>query len=643
MTAKVQIVAQLGEAKVLLPELLAAALDANNRAKVRMTLLQEAVAHAQNPASPPQTLEAERRAVGLDLPAFASTVKDAHAVDGGRFAIPGARGLLSGLYADIDTMMAPLRLANPKKVEEFSRRLADLRAAAPQMDGDVLTRSTVQSITSARAGGHDSEHLLIMDVHKALNRLEAEAAVEIVAGARVHGLGALEKRRVEAFMRGLNRTRGLAFGHPGLGTTATRSGKRLIIQNDIGTTDAHVLVIHAEDLAVTITYTDIHRRRTAFFTGLCDGKDVEWSGLAEKSAENLGKNGQFLLVTGRYNAKDAAQIEAFLEYLGSRLVFMIDWNKARKALRNFVDDEAAIAVLRWAAARDYGHRGFLELGGAELIYEAIRGRGAGHVPYGRRLDQALGAKETAEFLRDTLKVASEGLSQGRSVRLLKDEIQAKFASLFESLETSLLTVIGRHLGLSRMMASLILDAIRDGRPPGRASLADQARRLEHKADALTMGARATASRLAASSDPVKAVAESAENANDALEEAAFLLSLAPEGEGTESNIQPLADLAEIAVESVAHMIRAVETVHSLPEGLQADVTDALRAIDAVMSEEKKADEALRNAMAAFISSETSPRMLILRMETARALESSTDCLAHAAFALRERVLGELPA
>ena len=54
---------------------------------------------------------------------------------------------------------------------------------------------------------------------------------------------------------------------------------------------------------------------------------------------------------------------------------MIDWNKARKALRNFVDDDAAIAVLRWAAAHDYGHRGFLELGGAELIYEAVRSEG----------------------------------------------------------------------------------------------------------------------------------------------------------------------------------------------------------------------------------------------------------------------------
>ena len=97
------------------------------------------------------------------------------------------------------------------------------------------------------------------------------------------------------------------------------------------------------------------------------------------------------------------------------------------------------------------------------------------------------------------------------------------------------------------------------------------------------------------------------------------------------------------MESIAQMIRAVEAVHALPEGLQADVTDALTAIDAVMIEERKADEALRNAMAAFISSKSDPRMLILRMEIAKALETATDYLAHAAFALRDRVLGELPA
>ncbi len=346
-----------------------------------------------------------------------------------------------------------------------------------------------------------------------------------------------EKRRVEAFMRGLNRTRGLAFGHPGLGTTAARSGDRLIIQNDIGTTDAHVLVIHAEGLAVTITYTDIHRRRTKFFIRLFDGRDAEWSGLAEKSAKNLGKNGQFLLVTGRYEAKDAAQVEAFLDYLGSRLVFMIDWNKARKALCNFVDDDAAIGVLRWAAAQDCGHRGFP---GAWRRRADLRGRPRAGTqatfPMAGGSIRHSAQRKRRSSLKDTLRVASEGLSQGRSVRLLKDEIQAKFVSQFESMEASLLTVIGRHLGLSRMMAGLILDAIRDGLPAGGAGLADQARRLEHKADALTLEARTIGSRLAASGEPFKAAANSAEDANDALEEAAFLLSLAPDGEGTEAAI-----------------------------------------------------------------------------------------------------------
>ena len=60
MTAKAQIVQQLGETEIVLPELLAAALEANDRAKVRMTLLQEAIIHAENPASPANTLDRER-------------------------------------------------------------------------------------------------------------------------------------------------------------------------------------------------------------------------------------------------------------------------------------------------------------------------------------------------------------------------------------------------------------------------------------------------------------------------------------------------------------------------------------------------------------------------------------------------------
>ena len=51
MTGKTAIVQSLGETAVLLPALLSQALSANERAKLRMTVLQDALAYARNPAS----------------------------------------------------------------------------------------------------------------------------------------------------------------------------------------------------------------------------------------------------------------------------------------------------------------------------------------------------------------------------------------------------------------------------------------------------------------------------------------------------------------------------------------------------------------------------------------------------------------
>src|SRR5271166_4969166 len=122
MTAKVRIVEHLGEAQVLLPELLSAALEANDRAKVRMSLLQEALTHAQNPAAVPNGLEMERRATGLDDPVFSSTVTGARALEDGRFAIPGAERLLAGLKTDIEAMVSPIALTSPENGQAFAKR-----------------------------------------------------------------------------------------------------------------------------------------------------------------------------------------------------------------------------------------------------------------------------------------------------------------------------------------------------------------------------------------------------------------------------------------------------------------------------------------------------------------------------------------
>lgn len=62
---------------------------------------------------------------------------------------------------------------------------------------------------------------------------------------------------------------------------------------------------------------------------------------------------------------------------------MTDWNKARKVLRSFVDNWAAIDVRRRGASQDHRHRGRLEPGEAELIYEAVCRGGAQRIPNGK--------------------------------------------------------------------------------------------------------------------------------------------------------------------------------------------------------------------------------------------------------------------
>jgi hypothetical protein len=118
-----------------------------------------------------------------------------------------------------------------------------------------------------------------MDLHKALNKLTADCSEQILAGAHVFGLHDEDRAAVQAFMRGVNETRALKFNHPGLDTMATRSGGKLLIQNDIGTTDAHVVVVAIKNNVVTVTYTDVHLARAKFFIALFDKFAAEWSGL----------------------------------------------------------------------------------------------------------------------------------------------------------------------------------------------------------------------------------------------------------------------------------------------------------------------------------------------------------------------------
>ncbi len=642
MTAKIEIVERLGEHAVLLPSLIARALNANDRVKLRLTLLQEAAAHAAG--RPASSLEAERNAAGLVAPQFDRIVVGAAPVDEGHIAIPGVSALIAGVADDIAAMLAPVEAIDAEGAASLTTRFDRLRAACPAAAGDVIGRDDISRLTSARRDHADSLHLLVMDAHKAINRIAARTAVELIDGAHVHHLDPDDKGLVAAFMRGLNRTALLAFGHPGLATTAARVGARLTIQNDIGATDAHVLVVHVEALSVRVTYTDVHRVRAKFFASLFETWSVEWSVLAENAAAGLGKEDVFYLMTGAFTAASREELEAFLTFLGSRIVFLIDWNKGRKALQTFVGKGASIDLLTWAANNDIGHRAFLELGGVDLVFDAIRHVAAGRIPYGARLDAVLGAEESADFLRRVLKEASRGLRSGRSARLIRDQVQADLAQRFESAESAVLTIVERHLGLSHTLASAIWTILaHPSTAAERQALARRAVRIEAKADRITLAARDACARLRDAKE-LRLVVDEVENAVDSFDEGAFLISLLPDGEQARLFSEQLAELADLATRATSELVKAVAATARLPEGQRVDAAFALQAIDAVGEFERNADLAERGALAAFLSGDGGDaKTLVLGIEIARAIERATDCLAHAAHALRDRVIEELSA
>lgn len=639
---KTAIVDRLGERAVLLPRLIAEALAANDRLKTGLALLQAAArAAASGVSAPEDRLDAERRVAGLEDSLFDRLVAQAASAGPGRLRAPGVGALMARLAADLKAMAAPVTAAQAEDADALAHRVEAQVAALPAPEDDVVDLAAVSALSAARRGQGDSLHLVVMDLHRAVNRLAAETAVEDVDGAKVHHLAPADRDLVRAFMHGLHTTARLAFGHPGLGTTAVRLGERLTIQNDIGETDAHVLVVHVEGLSLTVTYTDVHRRRAQFFIDQFAGRGFDWSPLKEQTAEGLAEDSVFYLITGAYAAPNAAALQGALEFLASRLVFLIDWNKARKQLETFLGRAQVIRLLGWAAQRNIGHRAFLVLGGADLVLEAVRRAAAGRVAYGVRLDAALGRDETRALLERALRECAEGLAAGRSVRLIRDEIQADLGLMFETAESAVLAVLVRHLGLSRELAAAIGDQLALGTAAGDpADLAARSKRLEAKADRLTLEGRDICERLKERGD-LRAALDQAEDAMDCLDQCAFVLSLAP---GAEAWPPSLFALAETTTSQVADLIRAVEATAHLPEGQRADAAAALQRLEAVAEAERRADAEERDCLAALMA-EPSPdaRRLALGMQASSLLETATDHFTHAAFALRRHLLEELTA
>lgn len=643
MITKTRIVEHLGEGALLLPRRIRDALAANDRAKVRMAALQAALQRARDPVSAPSDFTDEARRVDLAPEALHELVCGASARDDDGIQAPGLDHLFAGLAADVEAMIAALAAGDVDETTAFEERWAAARSilAAPE---DITTDAVVRAITSPAARGGDSVHRLVMDLHKRLNRLAADHADEDVAGALCSGLNADDRRAVTAFMGGLARTRPLKFDHPGLDTTAARAGERLVIQNDIGTTDAHVLCVSVRDDEVTLTYTDVHRIRAAFFVSLFDDvSGVVWSKPSARRVEGLAEDEAFHLVTGTLVPRDRAERDRFLAAIGAALVFLIDWNKARKQLQRFVGKSDAITVLRWAAEHRHGHRAFLEMGGGDLVDGAVQRTADGHIAYGVRLDRALGRDQAVDFLEQVLRIAAEDLKAGRTDRLVRDAIDAELAGRLERSASSLLQGIVAQAGLARAIVAALEETIvvHGGTSHG-AETAAVAKRIEEKADRLALELRAAATRFGLGTE-IAPVIDTVEQAIDELEEAAFFQSVSPAAMGEDAMDVGLGRLCAAAVRSAEAVARMADAASCVPDGHRIDVEDALAALADLVALEHEADELERTTIAAVLSSGASIERIFAVVECARRIEDATDYFARAGHLLRGHVIGGLSA
>ena len=650
MTDKTSIVASLGERKLALPRMVNEALGANDRIKYLFTLLQAARHQVDDPMAIPPRLRNERLQAGIDDVSLDDVPGESQRVDADTYRLPALPKIMNALRHDVAVMVRAIQAGEdelePLLRSSIGQRASTLLLEQLQSQGELIRGSSIDALTRARRDEGDSAHLLVMDMHKALNRLQQALAGEMLDGAAVYELEPGDRVVVQAFMKGLRRTAPLKFDHPGLGTTATRSQSRLVIQNDIGTTDAHVLVIHVEKLLCTLNYTDVHLARLLFFQSLFARHGVQWEDTRSVRDQAMD-DGLYHLALGRYEAKDERDLLDYVAFLGSRIVFLIDWNKARKRLRRLASKRMSLRLLRWAADEDIGHMAFLRLGGERVVFEALDFAARGELHPGQSLEDLLGTARTTEFLKFVLRTASEAARSGRPDSLVIDEIRAELLRQVRGSGVGLLDLIAEHAALVVEISAGVRDALqglRDGSGSADAvRLAARAKAWESDADRLLNEARGT---TVASEEArfLKSFIEHADDVADDLEEGAFFVTLLDPGPDLAHVLEALIELGHLLATGSQELVKALAVLRSGTPGVsREDAVDFLEAIHRIAGVEREADTARRRVAAMLARSAIPPPQIYVASECAARLERASDVLLSIAFSLRDHVLRDASA
>ena len=645
MATKNKILFDLGEKRIVLPELLKEGLIANDRVKYYFTLLQNSKSKILNLKDMTKDLLEERERLKIDKVAYDDILDNCSLVQENTIYIPGLEKVLKEIHKCIKTMLKPLELMEQtERLDEYVNRFSFMQNILLTNYNDIIDFEVIDSIISADRSEKDTLHLLVMDLHKELNNLLSLIALESIDGANVFDIKEQNTFIIKAFMKGINRTAKLKFDHPGLGTTATQIGEKIVIQNDIGETDAHVIVISIENNTINITYTDIHFNRVIFFQSIFDKFAINW-GSATTKEDTKYESSIYYIVNGLYSAKNREDLKNFLDFLGSKIVFVIDWNRARKKLQRFISKKRAIELLKWAADNEIGHMAFLVLGGEKIIYEVLSTLSTNTNIINGKLDEILGDKESFEALKTVLSIACEGLLKNKSQPVIYDEIKAELSKYLKGMEELLIDYISEIACYIYDLASMIRDSLLMVNSPHFIEIINKnseiAKILERDADNVVIKVRKLVEKNQQFIFFSKLVVQ-IDDVADYLEESAFHLTLLQDKFVFMEAFAYLQELSEKVVYASMELIKIIEILTDIKsKNLRDDISDFLESIQFIRTIEQTTDVIDRTIKKILIKKCSDFREYLPISEVSYRLEKSGDAFMYVAEMLYSYIMSEI--
>ena len=645
MAIKNKILFDLGEKRIVLPDLLKEGIVANDRVKYYFTLLQNSKIKILNRKDVTKGLLEERERLKISEVVSDAILENCSLIRENTIYMPGVQRILKEIHKCIKTMLKPLELMEQtERFEEYTSRFSLMQGILLSNYNDIINFEVIDSIVSADRSIKDTPHLLVMDLHKELNNLLSLITLESIDGANVFDIKEQNRFIIQSFMKGINRTAKLKFDHPGLGTTATQIGDKIVIQNDIGETDAHVIVISIEGNIINITYTDIHFNRAIFFQNLLDKFAINWNSAITK------ENGKFessiyYIINGSYSAKNKEDLRDFLEFLGSKIVFIIDWNRARKKLQRFISKKRTIELLKWAADNEIGHMAFLVLGGEKIIYEALSTLSTSSNIIKGKLEEILGDENSFEALKTVLSVTSDGLLRNKSQTIIYDEIKADLSKYLKGMEELFIDYISEIACYIYDLASMIRDSLLLVNSPHFIETINKnseiAKILERDADNVVIRVRKLVeknqqftffSKLAVLVDDVA----------DYLEESAFHLTLLQEKFVVMEAFTYLQELSDNVVYASMELIKIIEILTDIKsKSLRDDLSEFLESIQFIRTIEQKTDVIDRTIKKILISKCNDFKEYLPISEVSYRLERSGDSFMYVAEMLYNYIMSEI--